>query len=159
MTFFGGKVKTVNFRWILVGFICCLTAKTLLLAQSSLRPEDLQGLAIHNDSPEMLFKYMLGQVAQASEKRLVKLNAIQTESDFREWQQANRRRFLELIGGLPSERTALNPQVVGEFARDRYRVRKVIFEKSSWFLCHCQPLYPHNRQRSLPRCALSMRPF
>ena len=112
--------------------LCVLFALTArLAAQSVLRDEHLRvlpGSALENDYRDMLFTYLVRQADQAAAKRRARLAAIQSEKDFRDWQSANRRRFLELIGGLPSERTPLNARVVGEVVRQGYVVRKVIFE-------------------------------
>lgn len=88
----------------------------------------LQGSAVENEYPDMLFNYLLREAQQASEKRRARLETIQSEADFASWQSANRQKFLELIGGLPAERTPLNARVVGELAREGYVVRKVVFE-------------------------------
>jgi cephalosporin-C deacetylase-like acetyl esterase len=100
-------------------------------AQSPLSADDLrviQGGAPERDYHEMLHNFLLGQAAKATEQRLARFDAIHTESDFRKWQNANRERFLQLIGELPSERAPLNAHVTGEVARDGYAVRKVVFE-------------------------------
>jgi cephalosporin-C deacetylase-like acetyl esterase len=100
-------------------------------AQAPLRDDDLrviQGAAPEKDYHEMLYTFLLGQVAKATKERLERFDAIHTESDFRTWQEANRDKFLQLIGGLPTERAPLNAHMTGEFTRDGYTVRKVIFE-------------------------------
>jgi cephalosporin-C deacetylase-like acetyl esterase len=76
----------------------------------------------------MLYTFLLRQAGQATETRHLRLEAIHSETDFAKWQEANRQKFMELIGGLPVERPPLNPRVVGELARQGYVVRKVIFE-------------------------------
>ena len=96
-----------------------------------LRAEDLrviQDTPLEKDYRDMLYNYLLRQAAQATENRLARLEAIRSQSDFESWQQSNRRKFLELIGGLPAERPPLNARVVGELTRQGYVVRKVILE-------------------------------
>jgi len=44
-----------------------------------------------------------------------------------------RRKVLDLIGGLPADRTALNPRVTGTLAGDGYRIEKVVFESVPGF--------------------------
>ncbi len=100
-------------------------------AQSPLSADHLrviQGVVSERDYHEMLQKFLLDQAAKATKERLARFDAIHTESDFRKWQDANRQKFLELIGGLPTESTPLNAHETGEFARDGYKVRKVVFE-------------------------------
>ncbi len=76
----------------------------------------------------MLPRYLLGQAQQATVKRLVRLESIRSAADVKTWQDENRRKFLELIGGLPREKTPLNARLAGEIQRDGYSIRKVIFE-------------------------------
>ena len=118
-------------RYALCVFFFLTGLSQSALAQGLLRADDLrviQGTALEKNYRDMLYTFLLGQAAQATEKRLARLEAIQSQADFQSWQEANRRRFLELIGGLPAERTPLNPRVVGELTREGYVVRKLIFE-------------------------------
>lgn len=48
-------------------------------------------------------------------------------------QEYVKRTMLELIGGLPTEKTPLNAKVTGGFQRDGYRVENVIFESLPGF--------------------------
>jgi cephalosporin-C deacetylase-like acetyl esterase len=77
---------------------------------------------------QMLPAYLNKLAQDATRKRVARFNGIRTETDFRNWQEANRRTFLELIGGLPTERLPLHARVSGEIAREGYIIRKVIFE-------------------------------
>lgn len=88
----------------------------------------IRSTALEKDYADMLFKFLLAQAKQASERRRGRLEAVQSEADLKTWQETNRQKFLELIGGLPNERAPLNARIVGEFARPGYVVRKVIFE-------------------------------
>jgi len=120
--------------------VACYLGLSLLIAAIFARPaaaqvplgvEDLR--VIRGEAPEtvyheMLYNFFLNQAAKATKERLARFDSIHTESDFREWQDANREKFLQLIGGLPTERAPLNAHVTGELARDGYTVRKVIFE-------------------------------
>ena len=100
-------------------------------AQSNLRATDLRVIEsseLEKEHSDMLFNFLLSQAKRASEKRRARMEAVQTEADLKTWQETNRQRFLELIGGLPNEHGPLNARVVGEFTRPGYVVRKVIFE-------------------------------
>lgn len=100
-------------------------------AQSNLRPGDLrviEGSELEKEHSDMLFNFLVSQAKQASEKLRPRMDAVRTDADLKTWQETNRKKFLELIGGLPTERAPLNARVVGEFARSGYVVRKVIFE-------------------------------
>jgi len=110
---------------IALTFACFAAAQT---GPSSLDLRVLRGTALEKEYARMLPAYLLRLAAAQTETRLNRLNAIQGPDDFKPWQEANRKKFLELIGGLPEERAPLRAQVVGEFAREGYAVRKVIFE-------------------------------
>lgn len=100
-------------------------------AQSNLRATDMrvmESAELEKEHPDMLFNFLVSQAKRASEKRRARMDAVQTEADLKTWQETNRQKFLELIGGLPKERAPLNARVVGEFTRPGYVVRKVIFE-------------------------------
>jgi len=88
----------------------------------------IQGLGPPAEYQDMLSTYLVREAKQAAEQGRTRLEAVNSKSTLIAWQEANRSRFLELIGGLPAVRTPLNPRVVSEFARDGYVVRKVIFE-------------------------------
>jgi len=107
------------------------SASPELFAGQALTPADLhvvQGTAAESEMHAMLPAYLNRLAQDTTRKRLARLNSIRTEADFRAWQDANRKVFLGLIGGLPSERTPLHPRVTGEFQREGYLVRNVIFE-------------------------------
>lgn len=114
-----------------VAVLCLLGCTGSLVAQDLFREADLtvvEGSPLEKSFQKMMPDYLLGRARQATEKRLARLGSIKSEVEFRNWQQANRQRFLELIGGLPTERTPLKARVVGELVREGYVVRKIIFE-------------------------------
>ncbi len=67
-------------------------------------------------------------------KREQTIQGLSTAAQIRERQGYVRRTMLELIGGLPSEKTPLNARTTGSFSRDGYRVENVIFESQPGFL-------------------------
>jgi cephalosporin-C deacetylase-like acetyl esterase len=114
-----------------VGFLFGPAESAVLWAQGGLKPEDLRvisGTPLESNYQDMLMKYLLSQAGAETQKRLARIGALRTEADIKAWSDANRKKFLELIGGLPSDRTPLNAHVVGEVARDGYVIRKVIYE-------------------------------
>ncbi len=118
-------------KYMMIGLVLVLPFPAALSAQDRLKPEDLQviaGAALESNNQEMLMKYLLNQAAAESGKRMARLEALQSQADIKKWGEANRQKFLELIGDLPGERSPLNAHVVGEVARDGYVIRKVIIE-------------------------------
>lgn len=59
--------------------------------------------------------------------------AVRSEADLLALQGELRRKILDLIGGLPAERTPLNARVTGTIAGDGYHVEKVVFESLPGF--------------------------
>jgi cephalosporin-C deacetylase-like acetyl esterase len=109
-------------------FIC---ASQALDGQTPLTPADLrvgEGTPGEAEMHEMLPAYLNKLAQDATQNRLARFNQIQTEADFHSWQKTNRRKFLDLIGGLPAERSPLHARVTGEIQREGYIIRKVIFE-------------------------------
>src|SRR5690348_16607806 len=104
-----------------------VAARLPLPAATVLRSGDLRVMA-EQGSGGMMQEYLLNLASDATARRLERLRALRSEKDIRSWQESNRDRFLELIGGLPRERTALRPRTTGTLVRDGYEVRKVIFE-------------------------------
>ncbi|PYV07647.1 MAG: hypothetical protein DMG23_15675 [Acidobacteria bacterium] len=124
-------MERIASRFVLLFLIVSAAFAYDVFAQTELQAQDLRvikGTALESTLQEMLFKYLLRQSEQATAKRLARLNLVRSNPDFANWQETNRKKFLDLIGGLPSKRSALNVRVVGEFARQGYLVRKVIFE-------------------------------
>jgi Acetyl xylan esterase (AXE1) len=58
---------------------------------------------------------------------------VRSEADLVALQGELRRKLLDLIGGLPAERTPLNARVAGTIAADGYHVEKVVFESIPGF--------------------------
>jgi len=130
-----------------------LVFPTLLAAQSGSSSLDLRvirGTPLEINYRHMLPDYLQRLASEATEKRLLRLNSIQSEADFKNWQETNRKKFLELIGGLPEERAPLNAKVVGELAREGYVVRKVIFESLPEFYVTANLYVPTTGQAPYP---------
>jgi len=111
---------------MLIGVLA--NASQVMHAQAPLTQADLRVIQDTSEMRQMLPAYLNKLAQDATEKRVARFNRIRTETDFRNWQEANRRTFLELIGGLPMERSPLHARVTGEIPREGYIIRKVIFE-------------------------------
>jgi len=115
-------------------FRCTLLAGVLayafqvMHAQAPLAQADLRVIPDASEMRQMLPGYLNKLAQEATVKRLARFNQVRTETDFHNWQEANRRTFLDLIGGLPTERSPLHARVTGEVPREGYIIRKVIFE-------------------------------
>ena len=78
-------------------------------------------------------RYQVDAAWRLDELRQTKLAAIRTETEFLEFQRQLRRNLLEIIGGLPEEKTPLNPQITSRIQMDGYRIEKVLFESLPGF--------------------------
>jgi len=76
-------------------------------AQAPLTPADLRVNQDPAELRQMLSAYLNQLVQDATAKRLARFHQVQSEADFRLWQESNRQAFLALIGGLPEALHAL----------------------------------------------------
>jgi acetyl esterase/lipase len=73
-------------------------------------------------------RYQLDLAWRQDEARRRKWEAIRDEGEFRKLQQELRAGLLEMIGGLPEEKTELHPEITGKIQRDGYSIEKLIFQ-------------------------------
>jgi dienelactone hydrolase len=94
-------------------------------------PEDLTVLGGWDELPrpsEMMAQYLLAKVAAAQKNWQEAFEKRTDPQEIRAYQHRLREEFLRRIGGLPEERTPLNPQIVGRLQRRGYLIEKIIFE-------------------------------
>ena len=75
----------------------------------------------------MMQRYLKRQTDQALQRWKDNYEKRKTPEQIAAYQKSGREAFVTAVGGL-SERTPLNPQVVGTVTRSGYRVEKIIFE-------------------------------
>ena len=120
--------------WFLAPALLLLTAGSLCAGEASPDPF----LVMQKEVPpgRRITPYLRYQVDMAwrqDELRRTRLGAIRTETEFLELQRELRRNLLEIIGGLPEEKTPLNSQITGRIQMDGYRIEKVVFESRPGF--------------------------
>ena len=114
----------------------CLLGLSLLVprpmaAQERPTPEMLQ---VQDQLPEPgpritpLLRQQLDRAWAQDDARRERFGAVKTEADLIALQGELRAKALAIIGGLPTERTALNARITGTIPRDGYRIEKVVFE-------------------------------
>jgi cephalosporin-C deacetylase-like acetyl esterase len=80
------------------------------------------------------FEKLLEQRFEANRKqRDQQIRALTTKEAVEARQRRIQEKFVELMGGLPSERSPLNAQVTSKLERDAYTVEKVVFESLPGF--------------------------
>ncbi len=62
------------------------------------------------------------------DRRRERWASFKTEKDLLQLQQEMRDRFFDMIGGLPTEKTPLNPQITGRIQMRGFHIEKLIFE-------------------------------
>ncbi|MBW7995459.1 MAG: prolyl oligopeptidase family serine peptidase [Candidatus Glassbacteria bacterium] len=78
-------------------------------------------------------RYQVEMAWRQDERRQAELAAVRTETEFLEYQRDLRGRLLEIIGGLPEEKTPLRPRITGTIEMDGYRIEKLVFESLPGF--------------------------
>jgi len=73
-------------------------------------------------------RYQLDLAWRLDEERTRKWEAIQDEGQLVKLQQQLRDKLLDMIGGLPAEKTELQPEITGKIQRDGYSIEKLIFQ-------------------------------
>lgn len=77
---------------------------------------------------QMVRAYLTGIANAQLAARRREIAQIRTPEDFERRRLSVRAKLVQMIGGLPDERTPLNVQKTGEFRRDGYRVEKLVYE-------------------------------
>jgi len=73
-------------------------------------------------------RYQLERAWAFDAARQERFARVRTEADLLALQDELRRKALDVIGGLPEARTALNARVVGTIPMDGYRIEKLVFD-------------------------------
>ncbi len=107
-----------------------------LLAADTLPPEAFRVRKAAPVAGPRITPYLEYQVEQAWRQdaaRQAALAGIRNEADLLKLQVRLRRSLLDAIGGLPPEKTALNPRTTGVIRLAGYRIEKIIFESLPQF--------------------------
>jgi hypothetical protein len=73
-------------------------------------------------------KYQTEMAWEEDDQRVKAWSAIRTEQDLLRIQRELERHLLAMLGGFPSERTPLHPQVTGQIKMNGFRIEKLIYE-------------------------------
>jgi cephalosporin-C deacetylase-like acetyl esterase len=115
-------------------FALNLTLPAAVYSQSS--QDAFTVIAPAPDSGRQITPFLRYQVEMAwrqDERRQAEMTAARTETEFLQYQRSLRSRLLEIIGGLPEEKTPLNAQITGTIDMDGYRIEKLVFESLPGF--------------------------
>lgn len=75
---------------------------------------------------------------------------IKNQKELAALQRETKRKLLNMIGGLPEEKTPLNPQIVGKIQMNGFRIEKLIFESLPGFHVTALVYIPENGESKHP---------
>jgi len=102
----------------------------MVVAQEAPPKEAFQVLKPQAAGPRMtpFLRYQLDLAWRQDDERRKGWEAILSENDLRKRQKEMRQKLLEMIGGLPEEKTDLHPQITGHIEMNGYSIEKLIFQ-------------------------------
>ena len=112
--------------------ICCFLAVSL----SSLRCQDVPSADAFRVLPKSAegpsitpyLRYQTDVAWRLDDERRKRWEAIQTEQELLQLQQELRKHLLHMLGGLPTDKTPLNPRITGRIQMKGFHIEKLIFE-------------------------------
>ncbi|EAQ78550.1 alpha/beta hydrolase [Blastopirellula marina] len=102
-----------------------------------------------NRFPRMMQEYYVDRMRAFHDKRITRLDAIETKEDAIAYVKSCQERVRECLGPQP-ERTPLKPQITGVIERDGYRIEKLIFESRPGFFVTSNLYVPTNIEGPRP---------
>lgn len=119
---------------VLLRTICivtlCVTANTLNAAENP--PDDafrvLPPASTEGPSITPFLRYQTELAWQQDELRRKRWQGIHTEQDLFRLQEELRQHLLAMLGGLPTVKSPLNPQITGRISKQGFHIDKVVFE-------------------------------
>jgi hypothetical protein len=95
-------------------------------------------------------QYQLDQAWRQDETRRQKWEAIRTQQDLLNMQTYLRRTLLQMIGGLPNEKTELNARITGNIQMEGYSIEKLIYESLPGVYVTALVYAPDDRSKKHP---------
>jgi len=102
-----------------------------------------------NRYPRMVHQWFVHRVRQAEQRKLRRLDSLQTKADAEAYVKSVQARIRTCFGRQP-KRTPLNPRVTGVVERDAYRIENVIFDSRPGFPVTANLYIPKGRELPLP---------
>jgi len=114
-----------------IALLAALGAGAMVVSAQELPPKDaFQVLSPEPPAPRMTpyLRYQLDLAWRQDEARRKKWEAIHDERELLKLQQELVAKLLEMIGGLPEEKTDLHPEITGKIQREGYSIEKLIYQ-------------------------------
>src|SRR5882724_6869072 len=118
-------------RIVLLAILSLFCAAAAAAADEAPRPENFQVLPQTSTLAPAITPYLNYQVNIAWEQddvRRKRFEQIRDENELLRVQRELRERLLAMLGGLPSVKTSLRPQITGRIQMDGFHIEKVIYE-------------------------------
>lgn len=148
----GGNIHCLFLR-SLAALLFCFVCVATLRAQD-LPPEDAFRImpiaAVEGPSITTFLKYQTDLAWHQDEQRRLKWRSIRTENDLLRLQHDMKAQLLAMIGGLPTDKTPLNPQITGRIQMSGFHIEKLIFESLPSVYVTALVYVPENGNKSHP---------
>src|SRR5215472_15748764 len=95
-------------------------------------------------------QYQLDEAWRQDEERQRTWAAIRSESDLLKLQKTTRQKLLQMIGGLPKEKTDLRARITGKIPMEGYTIEKLIFESLPRVYVTALVYVPNDRSQKHP---------
>ncbi len=122
----------MNVSSFIAGLVLAFSLAPATLAADEAPPKEafqvLQPAAMPGPSITPYLRYQTEQAWKQDDKRRAAWQAIHTEQQLLHLQDELRAKLLQMIGGLPEEKTELHPRITGKIEMDGFSVEKLIFE-------------------------------
>jgi len=108
-----------------------LSAAFAFAASDAPAPEAFQVLPpVTTQAPTITdyLRYQTGMAWREDDERRRVWQGIRSEQDLRRVQEQIRNNLLQMLGGLPTKKTPLNPHITGRIQMDGFHIEKLIFE-------------------------------
>jgi len=111
--------------------ICTLWSSSLLSTDTPPPPDAFRVLPSVSTTGAAITPYLRYQTEMAwlqDDQRRKRWASLTTEKDLLQLQDEMRGHFLDMLGGLPTKKTPLNPQITGRIQMRGFHIEKLIFE-------------------------------
>ncbi len=135
--------------WVLVLAAACARA---LPAQEAPPQDKFEVLQPLPPGPRITpyLQYQLDEAWRQDQERQRVWAAIRSESDLLKLQETTRQKLLQMIGGLPKEKTDLRARITGKILMPGYTIEKLIFESLPRVYVTALVYAPHDRSQKHP---------
>ena len=138
-------------RTVLLIVICVLQTASLWAADTP-PPEAFRVLPQSTSGPAITpyLKYQTELAWRQDEQRRNKWASLNSEKDLFQFQQEMRKHLLEMLGGLPTTKSPLNPQITGRIQMKGFHIEKLIFESLPGLYVSALVYAPDDGNKSYP---------